>query len=191
MIKIHTDGSCLGNPGAGGWAAVIIDEHNHREELFGGAEHTTNNRMELTAALRALEKIPAGKHVELYTDSNYLKNAFTNGWLVKWKSNGWRTATGTPVLNQDLWLELDKLISTRAVKFNWVKGHAGNFFNERCDELARTTALKFQRGELKDSPPPKISEPVKIPEPPKISTSKKISTPPKNFERPVQLSLFD
>ncbi|MBO4779619.1 MAG: ribonuclease HI, partial [Selenomonadaceae bacterium] len=148
MIKIHTDGSCLGNPGAGGWAAVIIDEHNHREELFGGAEHTTNNRMELTAALRALEKIPAGKHVELYTDSNYLKNAFTNGWLVKWKSNGWRTATKTPVLNRDLWLELDKLISTRPVKFNWVKGHAGNSLNERCDELARTTAAKFQRGEL-------------------------------------------
>ena len=146
MIKIHTDGSCLGNPGAGGWAAVIIDEHKHREELFGGAEHTTNNRMELTAALRALEKIPAGKHVELYTDSNYLKNAFTNGWLVKWKSNGWRTATKTPVLNRDLWLELDKLISTRPVKFNWVKGHAGNSLNERCRKQQLELDVEQQTG---------------------------------------------
>ena len=150
MIRIYTDGSCLGNPGAGGWAAVIVDERNHREEIYGGAEHTTNNRMELTAAIKALEKISAGASVELFTDSNYLKNAFTNGWLVKWKSNGWRTATKNPVLNQDLWQELDALISSRTVKFNWVKGHAGNYFNERCDELAHSTAQKFQRGVLKD-----------------------------------------
>ncbi len=145
MIKIYTDGSCLGNPGAGGWAAVIVDEQNHREEIYGGEEHTTNNRMELTAAIRALEKISADKQVELFTDSSYLKNAFTNGWLAKWKRNGWRTATGGHVLNKDLWQKLDELISTRAVKFNWVKGHAGNFFNERCDKLARMTAEKFQR----------------------------------------------
>ena len=143
MIKIYTDGSCLGNPGAGGWAAVIVDEKNHREEIFGGEEHTTNNRMELTAAIRALEKISAGAKVELFTDSNYLKNAFTNGW---------KTATKSPVLNKDLWQELDELISTRVVKFNWAKGHAGNFFNERCDTLARSTAEKFQRGELKNLP---------------------------------------
>jgi len=173
MIQIHTDGSCLGNPGAGGWAAVIVDEQNHREEIFGGEVHTTNNRMELTAAIRALKKISAGTHVELFTDSNYLKNAFANGWLAKWKRNGWRTATKSPVLNQDLWLELDELISTRAVKFNWVKGHAGNFFNERCDELARTTAEKIRRGEKISPPPPKIFKPAK-----KIS-------------RPVQLSLFE
>ena len=127
MIKIHTDGSCLGNPGAGGWAAVIIDENNHRKEIFGGEEHTTNNRMELTAAIRALEKISSGARVELFTDSSYLKNAFTNGWLAKWKRNGWKTSTKSPVLNQDLWQALDELISTRAVKFNWVKGHAGIF----------------------------------------------------------------
>lgn len=174
MIQIHTDGSCLGNPGAGGWAAVIVDEHNQREEIFGGAEHTTNNRMELTAAIRALEKISAGERVELFTDSSYLKNAFTNGWLVKWKSNGWKTATKNPVLNQDLWLELDKLIATRAVKFNWVKGHAGNPLNERCDVLARTTAEKYQRGVFKTSPKP----PRRVPEPSKPS-------------KPVQLSLFD
>ena len=145
MIKIYTDGSCLGNPGAGGWAAVIVDEQNHHEEIFGGMEHTTNNRMELTAAIRALEKISAGAGAELLTDSSYLKNAFTNGWRVKWKRNGWRTSTGGHVLNKDLWQKLDELISTRAVKFNWVKGHAGNFFNERCDKLARMTAEKFQR----------------------------------------------
>ena len=181
MIKIYTDGSCLGNPGAGGWAAVIVDEQNRREEIFGGEEHTTNNRMELTAAIKALEKISAGANVELFTDSSYLKNAFTNGWLVKWKRNGWNRGR---VLNQDLWLELDKLVATRAVKFNWVKGHAGHFFNERCDELARSTAEKFQRGELKNSPPQKISSPKKI------STPRKISTPPKNLPR-GQLSLFD
>ena len=172
MIQIHTDGSCLGNPGAGGWAAVIVDEHNHRTELCGGDVHTTNNRMELTAALRALEKISAGSRVELYTDSSYLKNAFTNGWLAKWKRNGWRTSTNNAVLNRDLWLELDALISTRNVNFRWVKGHAGNPLNERCDLLARTEAAKFQRGE-------------------KISTPPEVVEPPKNFQRPVQLSLFD
>lgn len=178
MIQIHTDGSCLGNPGAGGWAAVIVDEQNKRKEIFGGAEHTTNNRMELTAAIRALEKISEGGRVELFTDSSYLKNAFTNGWLDNWKRNGWRTSTKGNVLNQDLWRELDELISTRAVKFNWVKGHAGNVFNERCDELARTTAAKFQRGELKDSPPPKKFSPPKISSLPRKGKS-------------VQLSLFD
>ncbi len=179
MIKIHTDGSCLGNPGAGGWAAVIVDDQNRREEIFGGAEHTTNNRMELTAAICALKKISDGEHVELFTDSSYLKNAFTNGWLVKWKRNGWLTSTRNPVLNQDLWQELDELISTRAVKFNWVKGHAGNYFNERCDTLARTTAEKFRRGQFKSAPPQKISSPPRVPK----------ST--KTFRRPIQLSLFD
>lgn len=175
MITIHTDGSCLGNPGAGGWAAIIVDEQNRHEEIFGGEEHTTNNRMELTAAISGLKKIPAGTSVELFTDSSYLKNAFTNGWLVKWKSNGWNNGR---VLNRDLWLELDKLVASRNVKFNWVKGHAGNFFNERCDFLARTTAEKFQRGEFKNTPPPEISEPI-------------ASKPQENPQRPVQLSLFD
>ena len=176
MVRIYTDGSCLGNPGAGGWAAVLVDELNHREEIFGGAEHTTNNRMELTAAIRALEKFSVGASVELFTDSNYLKNAFTNGWLVKWKANGWKTATKSPVLNQDLWQELDALIATRTVKFNWVKGHAGNYFNERCDELAHSTAQKFQRGVLKDH----IERGTETPPP----------TPEKILPR-GQLSLFD
>ena len=144
MIKVYTDGSCLGNPGAGGWAAVIVDEQNQREEIFGGEEHTTNNRMELTAAIRALEKISAGANVELFTDSSYMKNAFTNGWLAKWKRNGWKNSDRKTVLNKDLWLVLDELFSTRAVNFKWVKGHAGNPFNERCDVLARSIASKFK-----------------------------------------------
>lgn len=139
MIHIHTDGSCLGNPGAGGWAAVIVDD-NRRTELCGNEPHTTNNRMELTAAIRALEKISAGATVILHTDSSYLKNAVMNGWLGKWKCNGWRTSTGSHVLNRDLWTQLDALLATRNVDFRWVKGHAGNPLNERCDLLARTAA---------------------------------------------------
>ena len=143
-FKIYTDGSCLGNPGAGGWAAVIVDENNQREEISGGEVYTTNNRMEMTAAIHALEKIPEGSRVELFTDSSYLKNAFTNGWLAKWKRNGWKNSDRKPVLNKDLWLVLDELFSTRTINFNWVKGHAGNHFNERCDELARAIATKLK-----------------------------------------------
>ena len=173
-FKVYTDGSCLGNPGAGGWAAIIVDNNNNRTEIFGGEPHTTNNRMELTAAIKSLEKIPAGNRVELFTDSNYLKNAFTNGWLANWKRTNWKNNT---VKNQDLWLELDKLVSTRSVTFNWVKGHAGNIFNERCDELARSTAEKFQRGISINPTQKKIA-------PPRIEIVK-------NPSKPVQLSLFD
>lgn len=169
MTKIYTDGSCLGNPGAGGWAAVIVDE-NTREEIFGGEVHTTNNRMELTAAIAALNKIPAGSSVELFTDSSYLKNAFTNGWLAKWKKNGWNRGR---VLNRDLWLLLDALVSARNVKFNWVKGHAGDVFNERCDELARRTAERFKNS------------------PPKISPPRRVFNRQEKYSKPVQMSLFD
>ena len=178
MIKIYTDGSCLGNPGAGGWAAIIVNENNQREEFSGGEELTTNNRMELTAAIRALEKISAGAKVELFTDSSYLKNAYTNGWIIKWKRNDWHTSTGGHVLNKDLWQELDKLILTRAVKFNWVKGHAGNFFNERCDELARGFATKIKRQGKISSLPKKITKP-------------RVQKFKENFSKPVQLSLFN
>ena len=173
MFKIYTDGSCLGNPGAGGWAAVIVDENNRREEIFGGEEYTTNNRMELTAAIRALEKISTYDRAELFTDSSYLKNAITKGWLANWKRKGWMTSTSDSVRNKDLWLELDELLETRAVNFNWVKGHAGNFYNERCDELAHSTAEKFQRGILKNPPSTPKPKPVE------------------NSSRQVQLSLFD
>ena len=144
---IHTDGSCLVNPGgAGGWAAVIetvatgeVVEHS------GGDPETTNNRMELTAALEAMNAVPEGARIALYTDSQYLKNAFTKFWLPAWKKRGWKKADGAPVLNQDLWMQLDAAFSARRVQFHWVKGHAGNPRNERCDELARSEAEKHTR----------------------------------------------
>ena len=142
---IYTDGSCLGNPGSGGYAAIIVDcETGEISELQGGDKHTTNNRMEMLAAINALNKIPAGSSVELFTDSQYLKNAFTKNWIVNWKRNGWITSAKKPVLNKDLWLKLDNLMSIHEIKFQWVKGHAGDHFNERCDELARSEATKFK-----------------------------------------------
>ena len=142
---IHTDGSCLRNPGgAGGWAAVIETTATGAvEEKSGGAPETTNNRMELTAALMALSAVPEGARVALYTDSQYLKNAFTKFWLPAWKKRGWKKADGEPVLNQDLWVQLDAAFAARQVQFHWVKGHAGNPRNERCDVLARAEAEKF------------------------------------------------
>ena len=139
-FKIYTDGSCIMNPGAGGYAAIFVDEGGIRAEISGGEALTTNNRMELMAAIVALKSISAGDTADIFTDSAYLKNAFVKGWLDNWKSNGWRTSAKKPVLNRDLWLELDALISSRSVKFNWVKAHAGNFFNERCDMLAHAEA---------------------------------------------------
>lgn len=142
---IYTDGSCLRNPGgAGGWAAVIETAATGAvEEKSGGAPETTNNRMELTAALMALSAVPEGARVALYTDSQYLKNAFTKFWLPAWKKRGWKKADGEPVLNQDLWVQLDAAFAARQVQFHWVKGHAGNPRNERCDALARAEAEKF------------------------------------------------
>ena len=145
---IHTDGSCLQNPGgAGGWAAVIeIAATGAVEEKSGGDPETTNNRMELTAALKAVSAVPAGSRIVLYTDSQYLKNAFTKFWLPAWKKRGWKKADGAPVLNQDLWMQLDAAFAARHVRFRWVKGHAGNPRNERCDELARTEAMRAAKG---------------------------------------------
>lgn len=138
---IYTDGSCLNNPGPGGWAAIIINNvTKEREEISGGKKDTTNNRMEVLAAVMALRKISAGDSAEIYTDSAYLKKAFSAGWLENWKRNGWLTANNKPVLNQDLWRELDELVSARSVNFNWVKGHAGNSYNEWCDKLAHAAA---------------------------------------------------
>ena len=142
---IHTDGSCLRNPGgAGGWAAVIETAATGAvEEKSGGDPETTNNRMELTAALMALSAVPEGARVALYTDSQYLKNAFTKFWLPAWKKRGWKKADGEPVLNQDVWVQLDAAFAARQVQFQWVKGHAGNPRNERCDALARAEAEMF------------------------------------------------
>ena len=144
---IHTDGSCLRNPGgAGGWAAVIETVATGEvREYSGGDPETTNNRMELTAALMAVTSVPEGARIALYTDSQYLKNAFTKFWLPAWKKRGWKKADGAPVLNQDLWMQLDAAFAARRVRFHWVKGHAGNPRNERCDELARSEAEKHTR----------------------------------------------
>ncbi len=142
---IYTDGSCLRNPdGPGGWAAVIIDAGTGEvRELHEGNPSTTNNRMELSAAIAALSAVEDGTSVTLYTDSQYMKNAFTRNWIRNWKRNGWKTSKGTDVLNKELWLKLDELFSTHQVYFKWVKGHAGNTYNERCDVLARTEAMKY------------------------------------------------
>lgn len=143
---IYTDGSCLRNPnGPGGWAAVILDRGTGEvRELHAGHPSTTNNRMELSAAIGALSAIRENSTVALYTDSQYLKNAFTRHWINNWQRNGWKTAQGTDVLNKDLWLELDRLFQSHQVFFHWVKGHAGNSYNERCDLLARSEAMKYQ-----------------------------------------------
>ena len=142
---IYTDGSCLRNPdGPGGWAAVIMDQHaGTKTELHEGTPSTTNNRMELSAAIAALRHVPVEAVVDLYTDSQYLKNAFTKQWLAGWKRKGWKTAAGGEVKNQDLWRQLDALFSSRIVRFHWVKGHVGVEHNERCDELARREAMKY------------------------------------------------
>ncbi len=142
---IYTDGSCLRNPdGPGGWAAVLIDRHTGEiRELHDGNPSTTNNRMELSAAIHALSDTKESESILLCTDSQYMKNAFTKHWIRNWKRNGWKTAKGTDVLNKDLWLELDALFQTRKVNFQWVKGHAGTKYNERCDELAKEEAMQY------------------------------------------------
>ncbi len=147
-VTIYTDGSCLGNPGPGGWGALLVYENadgEHRKELSGAEPNTTNNRMELTAVIRALETLTRACAVELFTDSQYVKKAFTDGWLAKWKKNGWKTAAKKPVKNQELWQELDALMARHQVNWNWVKGHAGHPENELVDDLARGAAesLKY------------------------------------------------
>ena len=122
---------------------IVETKSGTARELSGGEPSTTNNRMELRAGIEALRALPAPALVDFYTDSQYMKNAFTKYWLRNWKRNGWRTATGDPVKNQDLWRALDEEFQRRTVRFHWVKGHAGNRWNERCDELARGEAGKF------------------------------------------------
>jgi len=138
MLKIWTDGSCLGNPGPGGWAFVATDDKNVAERC-GGERDTTNNRMELMAVIRALSAAHRHKSVEIHTDSQYVKNGMQT-WMKNWKKNNWRTADKKPVKNQDLWQKLDELSSEIEIHWVWVKGHAGEEFNERCDELARGCA---------------------------------------------------
>lgn len=140
-VVIHTDGACSGNPGPGGWGA-ILESGPHRKELKGGEAQTTNNRMELTAAIEALEALKAPSDVELYTDSNYLRGGITS-WIKGWKRNGWRTADKKPVKNVELWQRLEQAEAPHRVDWHWVKGHAGHGENERADELAREGLAPF------------------------------------------------
>jgi ribonuclease HI len=134
-VVIHSDGACSGNPGPGGWGAVLR-YRGVEKELWGGENPTTNNRMELTAAIRALEALNKRSAVDLYTDSLYVRDGITR-WIHNWKRNGWRTADRKPVKNADLWQQLDALMQGHDVAWHWVKGHAGNEDNERADALAR------------------------------------------------------
>jgi ribonuclease HI len=134
-VTIHTDGACSGNPGPGGWGA-ILQWGDQRRELKGGETHTTNNRMELMAAIMALEMLKRTCTVDLHTDSQYLRNGIT-GWIHNWKRNGWRTADKKPVKNADLWQRLDAALGHHDIHWHWVKGHSGHDLNERADELAR------------------------------------------------------
>ena len=134
MIKIYTDGSCLGNPGNGGWAAIIIDDKK-KTYIKGNKKDTTNNQMELLAPIKALKKIPKGSNVQIFTDSKYVKSGITE-WIHNWKKNGWKTASKKPVKNSSLWTELDKLNSFHDVNWHWVKGHSGDEGNDMADKLA-------------------------------------------------------
>jgi ribonuclease HI len=140
-VVIHTDGACSGNPGPGGWGA-ILESAGHRKELKGGEPHTTNNRMELTAAIEALAALKMPSDVDLYTDSNYLRGGITE-WIKKWTSNGWRTAAKKPVMNAELWQRLQEAAAPHQVRWHWVKGHHGHDDNERADELAREGMAPF------------------------------------------------
>ena len=144
-VEIYTDGACYPNPGTGGWGAVLISrEHDHRRELSGAEADSTNNRMELNAAIRALEALKQPCRVDLYTDSTYLKNAFEQGWLANWQRKRWKTKGGKSVANQDLWEALLKLDCHHEVKWRWVKGHAGHPENDRADELAVAARMQLQ-----------------------------------------------
>ncbi len=146
-LVIYTDGGCSGNPGPGGWGTVIIDGTNITK-LSGGEKQTTNNRMELSAAINALDAVVKNtgwrnRHVEVYSDSQYVKNGITS-WIKNWKKNGWKTAAKKPVLNQDLWIALDNLYNQLDIEWKWVKGHAGVEYNEICDQLCKMEMDKFQ-----------------------------------------------
>tara|TARA_B100000575_G_scaffold12950_1_gene9364 strand:+ start:126 stop:566 length:441 start_codon:yes stop_codon:yes gene_type:complete len=137
MTKIYTDGSCIGNPGKGGWAAIILD--NKKQKIISGSEpYTTNNRMELIAVIKALKNVKK-KEITLITDSQYVKNGI-EVWILKWKKNGWMTAEKKPVKNKDLWLMLEKLSEGKKVKWEWVKGHSSDKLNNKVDEIARNEA---------------------------------------------------
>jgi ribonuclease HI len=143
-VIIFSDGACSGNPGPGGWGAVLI-YGDKRKELSGGEAETTNNRMELRAATEALTALKRPTQTELHTDSQYVRKGITE-WIGKWKTNGWKTSDKKPVKNADLWMKLDEARQRHQVSWHWVKGHAGHPENERADELAREGMAPFKRG---------------------------------------------
>ncbi len=143
-VRIYTDGGCSGNPGPGGWGAVLLFG-DARRELSGGEPHTTNNRMELMAAIAALEALKRPTAVDLYTDSSYVRDGISS-WIAKWKANGWRTAQKKPVKNEDLWRRLDEARHRHEVRFHWVRGHAGDPENEAAHALAQTGMARFLPG---------------------------------------------
>ena len=138
MIKIYTDGSCLENPGNGGWAAIIIDDEK-KTQIKGSKKNTTNNQMELLAPIEALKKIPKGSKIEIFTDSKYVKSGITD-WIHNWKKNGWKTADKQPVKNKELWEELDLLANEFEISWNWVKAHSTDELNNEVDLIAREAA---------------------------------------------------
>ena len=142
-VDIYTDGACRGNPGKGGWGAILVYE-GREKELSGGEALTTNNRMELLAAIEALSALKEPCEVTLTSDSKYLVDAIEKGWAISWRERGWRRADKSPALNPDLWEKLLNLLETHKVTFVWVKGHVGHPYNERCDKLATTFADSFK-----------------------------------------------
>ena len=143
-VRIYTDGACKGNPGPGGWGALLQFD-GREKELCGGEPDTTNNRMELTAVIRALEAMKRPCEIDLYTDSRYVQKGISE-WIASWKRRGWKTAEKKPVKNVDLWLELDRLAAGHGIRWHWVKGHAGHPENERADELANRGIESVHRG---------------------------------------------
>lgn len=142
IVEIYTDGACSGNPGVGGWGA-ILRWNGHERELYGGKAHTTNNQMELMAAIYALKALKEPCSVDLYTDSVYVRNGIST-WLEGWKKNNWRTTSKSPVKNMELWQALEDICSCHTVRWHWVKGHAGHPDNERADELARKAITEYR-----------------------------------------------
>ena len=134
--KIYTDGACSGNPGPGGWAAIIISDNEVKETFFGSEKNTTNNQMELLAPIKAIQKFKKKSEISIYTDSTYVKDGITI-WIKKWEKNGWKTASKKPVKNKELWQKLKNLSSKHSIKWVWVKGHAQNKYNNIVDELAQ------------------------------------------------------
>lgn len=144
-VIIHTDGACSGNPGPGGWAA-ILSFGDREKELKGAEAHTTNNRMELMAAIAALEALKKPCRIDLHTDSQYVQNGISS-WIFGWKRNGWKTSDKKPVKNVDLWQRLDEAMARHEVKWHWVKGHVGHELNERADQLARDAIAELRAGQ--------------------------------------------